>query len=430
MVPMTDLLASPVARRLLGGFGANLLGKVWAMAIQLISVPVLTKAWGLDGFGIWRMISTIPAYLALSDFGLGTAAGIDITRSVAREDRPEALRAFQTVWLFLTAVTCGVAILVGLGLAIWLELAGASAAAGPSRGDIAITAIFVTLGALFGAQMSIRKVVYQATHKYALGTALNDLGFLAQGIVVIAVALSGGGIVAAAVAGAVATGAMLVIYARVLARLEPWCRIGFAASDRATLRRLLHPSLAAFALTAANSFGLQGVVLTIGWTMGPAVAAVFATARLMSRIPLQFSSLLTRASLPELTRALVAGNAQLVARLMRLNLALTAAVMVPAAAALALWGPQLLARLSGGEMQAGWLVLALLGLAALANGVWTTLGTRLLAMNRQSDYAWLVLGLYALVALSPFVAGGRLEFVAFVAAVVEVVVAAQIWIKQ
>ena len=294
---------SPVARRLLSGFGANLLGKIWVLLIQLISVPLLSASWGVDGFGLWLMITTIPSYLALSDFGLATAAGIDITRAVARHDHDTALRAFQTVWLFITTITCCVALLVMICLAIWIAFAPAADTTWFDRSTIAGTVAFVTLGALLGAQMSILRVVYQATHKYALGTALNDIGTPLQGFAVIAVASTGGGLMAAAATGALVNAVMLVIYHRVLTRLEPWCQIGIRHADRSTLRRLMHPSLAAFALTAANSFGLQGVVLTIGWTLGPTAAAVFATARMISRIPLQFSGLLTRASLPELTRS-------------------------------------------------------------------------------------------------------------------------------
>lgn len=400
------------------------------MLIQLISVPLLTAAWGLDGFGLWLMISTIPAYLAMSDFGLATAAGIDITRAVARKDHPAALRAFQTIWLFITTVTCLVGVIVALGLAIWIGLTTTEVTDGVARHDTAGAAAFLTLGAIFGTQMSILKATYQATHKYALGTLLIDLGIPLNGIAVISVALAGGGLMAAAAASAMVSAGMLMIYARVLTHLEPWCRIGVAHANRADLRRLLHPSLAAFALTAANSFGLHGVVLAIGWTMGPAAAAVFATARMLSRIPLQFAGLLARASLPELTRSLVNDNTSLTRRLMRVNVAATLAVMVPSLLVLVVGGPELLSYMSHGTMSAGHLFLALLALAALFNALWTTLGTQLMAENRQSEYAWVVLALYGLVALTPFIVGEKMLFLLAAMVVTEMIIALKIIFLQ
>jgi len=384
------------------GAGANSLGKVWVLIVQLLSIPVLTSAWGVDGYGTWLMLTTIPTYLALSDFGLGTAAAIDITRSIARGDRDAALQAFQSVWVFLTVITGVVAILVGGGLALWIGFYEVSEGADIPAKDIALTAILIMISALFSMQMNIFKSVYQATHKYALGTFLYDLCFLVSGLAVVLVASVGAGIVNAAATAALITGFWMPAYALILKRFEPWWHPGTSHANRATLRQLLQPSLAAFALIIANSFGIQGVVLTIGWNFGPAAAAIFATARMITRIPLQFSGLLTRASLPELTHALTAGNDSLVRRLMKLNMRATLTLMIPATLALGLFGPELLGILSRGEMALSRTAFSLLALAALATSLWTVLGTALMAVNRQGEYAWLVLALYVAVALLPF----------------------------
>lgn len=427
---LKKLSDSPVSRRMIGGFGANLLGKIWVMLTQLISVPILTAAWGLDGFGLWLIINTIPAYLAISDFGLATAAGVEITRAVARDDRPAALRAFQTIWLFITAVICLVAIGVVIGLAIWICMAPPIDSDSVGRKEIAGAAVCVTLGAIFGVQMSVLKLIYQATHKYALGTILFDICMPLSSIGVILVALNGGGLVAAAATNAAISAVMLVIYSQSLKRFEPWCSIGIEHASRADLRRLLKPSFAAFALTASNSLGIQGVVLAIGWTMGPAVAALYATARMLSRTPLQFAGLLTRASLPELTRSIDSDDNVLTRRLMRANIASTLAVMLPSLIILIVWGPKFLEILSHGKMSAGHLFFAVLALSALFNALWTTLGTKLVAANRQAEYAWLVLGLYTFVAVMPFLVGGEIMLLLIAMVAADFAIFARVWVRR
>lgn len=413
--------ASPVGQRLVSGFGANLLAKIWIMLVQIVSVPSLTASWGVEGFGVWLMITTIPSYLAISDFGLATAAGVDMTQSIAKDDHPSALRSFQTIWVFISTVSCGVAALIGIGFAIWLGFESDAASSTFSAQEIFGAAIFVIFGALLSAQTSVMIVVYQATHKYALGHFINGFSFPLQGAAAIIVAMSGGGFVAAAAAAACAAGIILLICSRVLARLEPWARVGTANADRATLKRLFRPSLAAFALTAANSFGLQGIVITIGWAMGPAVAAVFATARMISRVPLQFSMLAARASLPEFTRAYASGDHRLATKLMKVNLALASAVMIPSVLGLIIFGPKVLTWLSSGTMDADQMTFGLLGLAALLNVLWATHGFGLLATNRQGEYAWLVLVLYGVVAIAPFFAT-NLIFILLVAALFELII--------
>jgi O-antigen/teichoic acid export membrane protein len=129
---------------------------------------------------------------------------------------------------------------------------------------------------------------------------------------------------------------------------------------------------------------------------------------MISRTPLQFAGLLSRASLPELTKAIEVGNTSLTARLMRLNVWAATVVMAPAMLILLFWGPDLLLFLSGGALHANRTLFTLLGFAALFNAIWTTLAMKLLAQNRHGEYAWLVLGLNILVALAPLLAGSGL----------------------
>lgn len=386
---------SAVTQRLLKGFGANSLGKFWALLIQLISVPVLTSAWGLEGYGVWLMIATIPVYLGLSDFGLGTAAGVDMTAAMALNDRPAALQAFQSVWLFMTAVTAIVATAVILGALVWGyradELPGQTFAPMRTAGAIG----FITLAALLMIQMSILKTVFQATHKYALGTVILDLASLSDGLIVIVIALLGGDVLWAALGMLGMRLVSLIVFHGIQARLEPWCHPGWAMANRQTLRRLMHPSLSALALTLANSLGLQGIVLTLGLTMGPAVAAVFASTRMLTRIPLQFATLLSRASLPELTRAQIEGRTDLTRRLMRANVGLALISVLPFALVLTIWGNTILKWLSNGQMTADTGSFVLLGAAATLNALWNVLGMKLLATNRQNVFAWAALILYA-----------------------------------
>ena len=108
------LAAEPHRQRLLRGIGANLLGKAWVVMGQVISVPVLLSVWGPKGYGLWVMVSAIPTYATLSDFGFGSAAAVRMTQLVARGQKDEALRVFQSVGVLVSAILT-VMLLVSLG---------------------------------------------------------------------------------------------------------------------------------------------------------------------------------------------------------------------------------------------------------------------------------------------------------------------------
>ena len=85
-------------RRLLLGFIVNWIGRLAATLIQLIQVPVFLHFWSTPLFGEWLILNSIPAYLTFSSIGFGNVAGNEMTMMVARNDREDALRVFQSCW--------------------------------------------------------------------------------------------------------------------------------------------------------------------------------------------------------------------------------------------------------------------------------------------------------------------------------------------
>src|SRR5579862_9582591 len=90
--------------RVVRGISANVYSQVVQTVLQLLSVPILATHWGLETYGAWLIIFTIPSYLAFADFGFAAAAANDMTHSVARGDRAAAIETFQAVRTAITAV--------------------------------------------------------------------------------------------------------------------------------------------------------------------------------------------------------------------------------------------------------------------------------------------------------------------------------------
>lgn len=393
---------SVVFNRLIKGVGANVLGKIWVILIQFSSIYFLNKAWGVAGYGIWLMISSIPIYLAISDFGLGTAATIRMTKALASNDPKDALQSFQSVWVFVTGLTFiifTVSLLCGW---LWGYLSGLHQTIGGVSYLLILQTISVMgLTTLLTIQMSLLKSVFQANNKYAVGTIFFDVASLFEGVIVIIVAVLGGNILYAAIGMLVVRLIFLNIYHLLIYRYENWFTFGYIFADIKTLKELLNPSLAAFALTLANSFGIQGIVLTIGWTLGPAAAAIFSSTRMLTRISLQIPSLLMRASIPELTRAYTQKDSELVKKLMSINIRLTLLVVVPASVILSVIGPWLLSTISYTSIKVNHIEFVLLGGAAVFCSLWNTLGMQLLSINKQSEFSWFVMFIYFICCMVP-----------------------------
>ncbi|AUG54541.1 lipopolysaccharide biosynthesis protein [Thalassospira marina] len=376
-----------VTKRLVKGVAANLLGKIWVLLAQLLAIPVLTAYWGADGYGVWLMLITIPTYLNLSDVGLGTTASVEMTRRIANDDPQGAHATYHSAWVFMTGLT-GTCAMLAIGYATHIAINATPNANRFEGVSLAFAIVSMTLYAIVSVQMRLLQGLYQATHKYALGTFLNGLVVPVEGIAMVIVAISNGAILELSLAMLGIRLVAWLIFYRILRRHEPWFALGWRAATWDQFKTLFRPSLAAFCLVVADALMLQSIIVILGWVAGTSTVAIFGAARFLSRAPLQLSSLLSRASLPELTRALTAKNFLLSNRLAGLNVLTALSITLPFALFLCLFGTDLLRLISHNQLNAGRMLFIGLALAATLNAVWGALATPLLSLNQQGLFSY------------------------------------------
>ena len=151
----------------------------------------------------------------------------------------------------------------------------------------------------------------------------------------------------------------------------------------------------------SGAVAIQGSIITLGVVSGPGVAAVFGGTRTIARAPLQLAGLITRPSLPELTRAQTAGDYKTVRRINLVNILVAVLATFPFAGILGLFGPELLYWVSRGQLSAPTSLFWLLAGATAANAVWMAAATPLIAENRQGSFSHIYLLLCGGVALTP-----------------------------
>jgi len=80
-----------IKSRILKGIFASGFGQAVTILIQLTGLPIFLHFWGVEKYGEWLILSAIPAYLAMSDFGFACVAANDMTMWVAKNQRDKAL---------------------------------------------------------------------------------------------------------------------------------------------------------------------------------------------------------------------------------------------------------------------------------------------------------------------------------------------------
>ena len=268
--------------RLLKGFVSRGIGQGVTIIVRLVEVPLMFHFWGVDLYGEWLILIAIPAYLSMSDFGFGSVTARHMTMLVASGRREEALGAFQSSHLLVSATSFVVAALLVVGVWSW-EATGLFSLNLMSSGDaLAVMSLF-SLRMMVVLQNQLSFGGLQCEGKYPLGllllAATDFLEFLGLAG---AVALGAQPAVAAAAALAgVICGGFLFHLAM---RLEvPWLAFGWRYASFEQIRELWRPALSAMALPLGQALSFQGPRLIIGALLGPAAVAIFVAHRQLMR---------------------------------------------------------------------------------------------------------------------------------------------------
>ena len=92
----------------------NSIGAVLRMAISIVSIPLLIRIIGVEGYGIWTLVSTVVAIATLAEAGLSVSTTVFLSKDLAGNNRNEI---FKTVTISFTLV-----ILLGVIISIFLYL--------------------------------------------------------------------------------------------------------------------------------------------------------------------------------------------------------------------------------------------------------------------------------------------------------------------
>lgn len=412
--------------RMLRGVLANVYDKGAVTIIQLLTIPIVTAAWGAEGYGVWVMLMTVPTYIALADLGFGSAAGVVLTQCSSRGEFARANAVLNSTISFVMGMISIVAVAMFV-FALWYFYYGAGFDAFSSV-ELAIAIASVTCYSLVLAQMNIVTVVYRATHKFAFAMVFSGTWILIEGLALVILTALGKGLIAVVLSYLFIRLMAYIIFIAILKRKEPWVSIDIRLADYSIIRELANPSVAALGLTFATAISLQGMVLALGVVAGPVAVALFVATRTLSRVPLQLAGLILRPSIPELTRAITEKNYMLVKRLNRLNVLVALGVSIPFSLVVTFWGPAFLRILSDGVIDSTNVLFFFLCVAAVASAVWNGVSAPLIAMNLQSrfSYHYLFLSILAILVVLYFSLAEVLA-VAVVVALVELMLVIRVF---
>jgi O-antigen/teichoic acid export membrane protein len=372
-------------RRVAAGIGMTAFDKLVVAGTQLALVPILASRWGLELYGQWLLLATLPQFLSMSDFGFATAAGTRMTMAVARGDREEAIRVFQSAWRAILASSA--LVLSAVALAVWCMPAAAfgTVPAAPVA-ELRLTLLLLVTYGVVAVQGSVFFAGFRAAQLFPVGAFCNATVLLIENAALVVTVALGGGIVAAASAWLLGRAVGLVGQNWLLRRRVPWLRIGLARGSWAEARALLAPAGAVMLMPIAQALVLQGTALVVGAAAGPAAVPVFAAARTLSRVGLQMCWIVSTPLMPEFSAAAARGDRRGMAAMVLATLAFSGLLVVPYGLGFMVLGQAVIAAWTHGAIVAPWGLVVVMGLTIVLGGVWYPVSNLLLACDLQARY--------------------------------------------
>ena len=378
-------MSQAVRNRLVKALAAQGFAQITTLVIQFGSVWLFLHFWGVFLSGEWTLLNTLPSYFALSDLGFASAAGTEMTMRVARGDREGALKVFQSAWVLVTGVSLLVTLaMLGLVHLIpahnWMKMT-------LPRTEIITVISILACQVFFDIQTGLIGNAYRCDGYFAVGTMVRQAQRLAEFLALMIVLSCHGGLVALALAvtSTRITGNLLSMLD--IRRRSPWLVIGWSHADRQTLKSITSPALSFMGFPIGNALSLQGITTVIGVTLGPGMVMFFSTMRTLTRSVWQILNAITNTIWVELSSAFGSGDLALARSLHRR--ACQAALWIAVVFSIGLFfaGPFLYHLWTGKTLVFEPELFALLLLVVIANSLWSTSYTVLLAVNRHQQLA-------------------------------------------
>jgi len=297
-------------RRIIAGMGANSFGMAITIGIQLVSLPLFLHYWDTATYGVWLMLSAIPAYLSMADVGMVTAAGNKMTMAMGKDDLPEANRIFQSAQMFMLIV-CGTLALLVVPLVFFVPFPGLD------NMDRRVALIALALGVLLSLFGGLTETVYRSTGRYATGVVLGNLVRLAEWLGAMLGLMLVGNFAAIALAGFAARMVVTIFTVWLSVRGDHGLKWGFSSAHKSEILALFKPAVSFMTFPLANALSFQGVTLLVGVLFGPALVAIFNTYRTIARISVQMTAMFSFALWPEFSRLFGQGGMNAVESLFR-----------------------------------------------------------------------------------------------------------------
>lgn len=281
---------------------ANLLSKGINICSQLILIPLYLKFWGKDYYGEWLLLSIIPNYLTLSDFGLNVTAVTEMCKLVIEKKYAEALIIYQSVNGFFLILSSIVVVLFTITISV-INLKSFFNFKLITDIEVCISIFFLVLTVFISIFWGTLIGIFRAEGRFDKQINYTNLASIFDILIIIFVLLDGYSLVYLVTLQALIRIILFIILVKIISEKYYWFRFGITF-DLLPVKKIIPTSIYYMLLTFGHAMVLQGSAFIVGKHLGINSLVTFNTIRTLVNSIKSFSGVIYMSYVPEFTKYL------------------------------------------------------------------------------------------------------------------------------
>lgn len=362
--------------------GANSFGFAVRIVIQMLQVPLFLSMWSSAKYGEWVILSTLPAYLALSDLGMSNAGANILCKEIAKSNHLQARRVFWAIWLSISLVSVFLCVVCGT---VCASLGAAKLGFKVIHGrEYQLAILGLCSYVMFRLQSSALSAAYAGFGRYGEFDFIDNTAQLAEfAAMALAIIVTKDAGSAAIALSLLRLTALLFAWHR-LRQHEAWIFEPIFAGAFAELRRIGVSATMFMIYPLGSAISNQGFTTLVSYTFGPVAVVLFTTTRTFVRLIEQLISISYRFVQPEIAIASGTDSFATMRKVHRISVKLCILVSLVSGILLVTIGTKFYSLWTLGKFQPAYGLIFIFLTGTIIRSIWYTSAMVVSGLNKHS----------------------------------------------
>jgi len=374
-------------KKILLNVAANYFAVGVAILTQLLIIYFFNAYQGLDIYGEWVMIYTVPGYLSIAEFGVPAIMGTRMAKSYYHKYNTQfSLQLYSSlVVLSMNALI----ILFGYFL-FWMLGVEFSSIKSISGDAFYLTLLFLIFYVFLCWICNFAESIYRAMDRLTKGVLLNSFIRILELFVPIYMLIDGGGVYHFALALMCSRFALTLLFLLYLTFFE----LSLISSVKGSRLRkhslcLYQKGMAFMSFPLGNAALLQGVIVLVASAFGSTAVAIFSISRTLSRLLVQSSAAINKAFWPRLTSSAILGDKEGFNKYMKASIAVVSIYCILASTLVYFMYEYIVFYWTSGNAKLDEAVLLVLLFGATTTSIWQCYWVGLMSLERSKKFGYI-----------------------------------------